>query len=235
MSTLTWYGHSAFKIESNGASVLIDPYFAPKWGTSMEDVGKPDMVLVTHDHGDHVGESVAICRQYGSMLGCIVGTAAKMVENGLPEKQILNGIGFNIGGTVCYKGISATMTQAFHSSDSGAPAGYVIRMPDGLTFYHAGDTGIFSSMAELAKIYKIQAALLPIGGVFTMDALQAAQACALLGCELVAPMHWGTFPMLAQSTEEFKQKLSEIAPACKCLDIRVGQSCDIGALLSARR
>lgn len=227
MSKLTWYGHSAFKIESGGASVLIDPYFAPRWGTSAAQAGKPDMVLVTHDHGDHVGETVAICRQSGAMLGCIVGTAAKMVENGLPESQILNGIGYNIGGTVSFKGIAATMTQAFHSSDSGAPAGYVIHTPDGLALYHAGDTGIFSSMALLGELYKIKIALLPIGGVFTMDALQAARACALLGCEAVAPMHWGTFPVLAQSCEEFKRQLSASAPGCRCLDLEPGKPCDL--------
>lgn len=232
MSILTWYGHSAFKIEAGGASVLIDPYFAPKWGTSAAQAGKPDMVLVTHDHGDHVGETVAICRQSGAMLGCIVGTAAKMVENGLPEKQILNGIGYNIGGTVSYKGIAATMTQAFHSSDSGAPAAYIIHMPDGLVLYHAGDTGIFSSMAELGKIYKIRVAMLPIGGIFTMDALQAANACELLGCELVVPMHWGTFPVLAQSTDEFKKILSDVAPLCRCLDIKPAQSVDLNPVLA---
>ncbi len=233
MSDLIWYGHAAFKIEAEGASVVIDPYCAPKWGISAEEVGKPDMVLLTHDHGDHVGETVNICRQSGAMLGCIVGTAAKMVENGLPQDQILNGIGFNIGGTVSYKGISATMTQAFHSSDSGMPAGYVIRMPDNIMFYHAGDTGIFSSMALLGSIYKIRVALLPIGGVFTMDALQASFACRLLGCEAVVPMHWGTFPVLAQSTEEFKQKLSENAPNCRCIDLKPGKPVDIGKLLSA--
>lgn len=233
MSILSWYGHSAFKIEAKGVSVLVDPYFAPKWGTSAQQAGNPDMVLVTHDHGDHVGETVAICQQSGAKLGCIVGTAAKMVENGLPENQILNGIGYNIGGTVSYKGIAATMTQAFHSSDSGAPAGYIIHMPDDLVLYHAGDTGIFSSMAELGKIYKIRVALLPIGGIFTMDALQAANACKLLGCELVVPMHWGTFPVLAQSTDEFKKILAELAPACHCLDIKAGQSVDLGTVLQS--
>lgn len=231
MSVISWYGHSAFKIESEGSSVLIDPFFAPKWGTKPAEAGKPDMVLLTHDHGDHVGDTVDICKKTGAMLGCIVGTAAVMVERGVPERQILNGIGYNIGGTESYKGISATMTQAFHSSDSGAPAGYIIRMPDGLILYHAGDTGIFSSMAELGAIYGIQVGLLPIGGVFTMDATQAAYACRLLGCKLVIPMHWGTFPVLAQSTEEFKEKLAAIAPECHCLEMKAGQSCDLSQIL----
>lgn len=233
MSVISWYGHSAFKIEASGSSVLIDPFFAPKWGTKASDAGKPDMVLLTHDHGDHVGDTVEICRQSGAMLGCIVGTAAVMIERGVPEGQILNGIGYNIGGSVSYKGITATMTQAFHSSDSGAPAGYVIRMPDGIMIYHAGDTGIFSSMAELGEIYGIQVALLPIGGVFTMDALQAAHACKLLACKIVIPMHWGTFPVLAQSPDEFRKKLAEIAPDCYCMEMKAGESRDLSVALKA--
>lgn len=232
MSDLTWYGHSAFKIEADGASVLIDPYFAPKWGCKAADAGSPDMVLVTHDHSDHVGEAVEICKKSGAMLGCIVGTAAKLVQEGLPEAQVLNGIGYNIGGTMTYKGIAATMTQAFHSSDSGAPTGFVIHMPDHLVLYHAGDTGIFNTMAELGQLYKIHVALLPIGGVFTMDALQAANACKLIGCEMVVPMHWGTFPMLAQSTAEFKRLLAEISPACRCLDIKPNETCNLNKILS---
>ncbi len=224
MSKITWFGHSAFKVESDDASVLIDPFFAPGSGFTWRDAGKPDLVLVTHDHGDHVGDAVAICRETGAMLGCVVGTAAKMANLGVPERQILNGIGFNIGGTMEYKGMAATMTQAFHSSDSGVPTGFIIRMPDGLVLYHAGDTGIFSTLSLLGKLYHIQLALLPIGGVFTMDGLQAANACKLLGCRQVVPMHWGTFPVLAQSPDEFCGQAARIAPGCQCLPMQRGQS-----------
>lgn len=224
MSIVTWYGHSAFKIQSGNCSVIIDPYFAPGSRFTWRDVGVVDMVLITHDHADHVGDAVAICQSCGAKLGAIVGTAQKLVSKGVPESQILNGIGYNIGGTMTYQGISATMTQAFHSSESGAPVGYVIRMPDGPVIYHAGDTGIFYTMATLGKIYDIGLALLPIGGVFTMDALQAAHACRLLGCSSVIPMHWRTFPVLAQSTDEFKKALGKVAPTCQCVNMEPGQS-----------
>lgn len=229
MAKITWFGHAAFKVETSQASVLIDPFFAPGIGLKPEDAGKPDLILISHDHGDHVGSAVEIARRTGAVVGCMVGTAQVLVSKGIPASQIFNGIGFNIGGTLECKGISAVMTQAFHSSDSGFPAGYVITMPDGLVLYHAGDTGIFSSMKLLAKIYGIRLALLPIGGIFTMDANQAAWACKLLGCPQVIPMHWGTMPMLAQNPNEFKQKLGEIAPACECLSIKPGESLEVSA------
>lgn len=227
MSEITWYGHSAFKISAPQAHVLIDPFFTPASGVTVESLGPVDMLLVTHDHGDHVGEAVNICRKTGAMLGAIVGTAGKLAEDGVPEAQILNGIGFNMGGTMEHKGIKATMTQAFHSSDSGAPAGYIIEMPDGLVVYHAGDTCIFSGMELWGQLYHIDVALLPIGGVFTMDARQAALACKLLGCKQVIPMHWGTFPVLAQDTEAFKAELARVAPGCTCIDLLPGQSVQI--------
>ena len=227
MSEITWYGHSAFKISAPQAHVLVDPFFAPASGVTVESLGAVDLVLVTHDHGDHVGEAAPICRATGAMLGAVVGTACKLAQAGVPEAQILNGIGFNMGGTMEHKGIRATMTQAFHSSDSGAPAGYIIEMPDGLVVYHAGDTCIFSGMELWGQLYHIDVALLPIGGVFTMDARQAALACKLLGCKQVIPMHWGTFPVLAQDTEAFKAELARVAPGCTCIDLLPGQSVQI--------
>ena len=85
MSEITWYGHSAFKISAPQAHVLIDPFFTPASGVTVESLGPVDMVLVTHDHGDHVGETVQICRKTGAMLGAIVGTADKLAEAGVPE------------------------------------------------------------------------------------------------------------------------------------------------------
>lgn len=227
MSKITWFGHSAFKIETSGASVIIDPFFAPNSGQVWQNAGHVDLVLITHDHGDHVGSAVEICKATGAILGCMVGTAERLQSLGVPQKQIFNGIGFNIGGTLECKGIKALMVQAFHSSDSGAPAAYIITMPDGTVVYHAGDTGIFGSMSLLAKLYPLNLALLPIGGIFTMDAYQASNACKLLNCPKVIPMHWGTFPVLAQSPKQFKEDLAKVAPQCQFIDISIGGSVEI--------
>lgn len=224
MSKITWFGHSAFKLEAGGASVVIDPFFAPHYSLKWQDAGKPDVVLVTHDHGDHTGDAVTICKETGARLGAIVGTAEVLARQGVPGKQLLNGVGFNIGGTLEERGMRFTMTQAFHSSDSGMPVGYIVTMPDGLTVYHAGDTGIFASMELLGRLYDIDLALLPIGGIFTMDAFQAAQACVLLNCKKVIPMHWGTFPVLAQSPEQFIAELARLKPDCQCHALQPGET-----------
>ena len=228
MSDITWFGHSAFKISAPDAQVIIDPFFAPSAGVSSSAAGDVDIVLVTHDHGDHVGDAVSLCRRTGAQLGAIVGTAGKLAEAGVSQEQILNGIGFNMGGTLTHKGVSMTMTQAYHSSDSGAPAGYIVRMPDGLTVYHAGDTCIFSGMELWGQLYSIDVALLPVGGVFTMDARQAALACKLLRCKAAVPMHWGTFPVLAQSAAGFKAELESLHLPCRCVEMTPGETVSFG-------
>ena len=224
MSDITWYGHSAFKISAPGAQVVIDPFFAPSAGVTADAAGDVDIVLVTHDHADHVGDAVTLCRRTGAVLGAIVGTAGKLAEEGVPTEQIINGIGFNMGGTVSHKGVDITMTQAYHSSDSGSPAGYIVRMPDGLTVYHAGDTCVFSGMELWGQLYDIDVALLPVGGVFTMDARQAALACKLLGCKAAVPMHWGTFPVLAQNAACFAVELERMKLACRCVEMASGET-----------
>ncbi len=226
MSTITWYGHSAFKMETAAVSILVDPFFTDPAMKELAVRSGVDLVLVTHDHGDHVGSCVEICKQTGAELGCIVGTAEKLVSAGVPAKQVVGGVGFNMGGTIECCAAKVTMIPAFHSSDSGMPAGYIITMPDGLTVYHAGDTCLFSAMSLWSKLYPIDVALLPVGGFYTMDAKQAAMACGLLKCSTVIPMHWGTFPALAQSTEEFEQLVAARVPSCHCVTMKPGESLD---------
>lgn len=240
---LIWHGHANFQIVSaqSDCNIFIDPFFAgyspasassatsssnPASSTSDSSStsapaapwlfhGTPSLVLVTHDHADHVGQAVQICTETNAQLGAVVGTASVLASRGISQSQIINGIGFNIGGAIRHRGASITMTQAFHSSDSGIAAGYIIRLASGFTIYHAGDTGIFASMETLGELYNIDLALLPMGDVFTMGAEQAALACRLLHAKAVIPMHWGTFPVLAQSTDAFQNALAVRAPYCR--------------------
>ncbi|MDL2307824.1 metal-dependent hydrolase [Desulfovibrio sp. OttesenSCG-928-C06] len=225
---VTWHGHANFQIESDGLNVLIDPFFTgnSKAGISWEQAPAANLVLVTHLHGDHAGDAVAFCKKHRAMLGTVVGVGERMLEFGLPQELLLNGIGFNIGGTIEFKGASVTMTEAFHTSESGAPVGYIIKMPGGFTVYHAGDTGIFRNMETWGELYDIDLALLPAGGVFTMDARQAAMAAKFLKAGATVPMHWGTFPVLAQDMAEFERYLAEFAPSCRAVLMQPGNSLD---------
>jgi len=211
---LTWNGHSNFTLKTGGQTILIDPFFDgnPSSPLAAKDITQADYVLVTHDHGDHIGQALEICKATGATLLAITDTARKLNGQGLPNAQIVNNIGINIGGTVTLGSVRATMVQAMHSSESGLPVGYILTLNDGYTLYHAGDTGLFAAMKLYGKLFSIDMALLPVGGIFTMDARQAAVACTLLRCSKVLPMHWGTFPALEQSPDAFAQALKKISP-----------------------
>ncbi|CAM2059741.1 conserved hypothetical protein [Desulfovibrionales bacterium] len=223
--TLIWHGHSNFQLVTHNISLCIDPFFDgnPNCLYGVEVIIQPDVVLVTHDHSDHVGQALEICRRYGARLGAITGTVDKLMVQSLPEELAINCLGFNIGGTVVVNGVSITMTQATHSSESGMAVGYILTLEDGYTIYHAGDTGIFAGMELWGRLYSIDLALLPIGGVFTMDARQAAMACQLLKCNSVVPMHWGTFQMLEKNTQSFRCYLREISPFTNLIELAPGK------------
>lgn len=223
---LTWHGHSNFQIQSGGVNIIIDPFFEgnPVCSLGCAEITDPDLILITHDHGDHVGSTVEIAKSTGAHIAAVVGTALTFVEQGVPEEQIVNDIGFNIGGSVQFKGVTITMTQAFHSSDTGVAVGYIITLEDGYTIYHAGDTCVFGDMEIWGRLYAIDLAVLPIGGLFTMDPRQAAYACRLLKCECVTPMHWGTFPVLEKNTGAFNRYLADEAPNTRMLEMTPGET-----------
>jgi len=211
---IIWHGHANFEIITPRLNILIDPWFEgnPAAKITSKDLTKVDLVLVTHDHDDHLGQAVKICQQFKAKLGAIVELACSLKKQGLESEQILNQIGFNVGGKIVWEGVKITMVQAFHSCHLGSPVGFILELENGYTIYHAGDTGIFGSMQTLGELFTIDLALLPVGGVFTMDGQQAAYACSLLKCKQVWPMHWGTFPVLAQNLDEFKFYLNKYAP-----------------------
>ncbi len=224
-----WHGHANFQINSKWGNILIDPWFEenPSCSTEIEACGDIDVVLVTHDHFDHIGDAVAVCEKTGAKLGAVVETALKLKDMGVAEEQIINGIGFNVGGTVEVDNIRITMVEAHHSTASGTPVGYIITFPNNYTIYHAGDTAIFASMQVYGNIYPIDLALLPIGGVFTMDPKQAAHACKLLGCKAVIPMHWGSFPVLEQNTHRFEEEIKSLGIEVKVISLTPGEKSEV--------
>ncbi len=220
MVKIYFEGHSNCRISDN-INIWIDPFFTGNGlsTNNWRELEKPDVVLVTHGHGDHIGDAIEICKETGAMLGCIVELAEYCISQGVPNSQVLNTIGWNIGGTVEYKGNSFTMHTALHSTTHGVPTSFVIETQSGFTCYHAGDTGIFSDMELIGKFHNIDLAMLPIGGVFTMDYKQAALASKMLNAKSVMPMHYKTMPMLENGTENFENELAKVAPQCKFFEL----------------
>jgi L-ascorbate metabolism protein UlaG (beta-lactamase superfamily) len=227
---VTYLGHSAFKVLSTkGVVIYIDPFLSgnPKTPAELKTVEKADLVLVTHGHGDHVGDTLAIAEKTNARIVVI-----PELGRYLTKKGAKNVIGMNKGGTYISHGIAITMVHALHSSSAiegdqiiytGDPAGFIIKFENGFTLYHAGDTGVFSDMKILGEIYKPELSLLPIGSHFTMDPREATYASKLLGSKYVIPMHYGTFPALTGTPEEFVKLMKEV-PQTKVLVLRPGET-----------
>jgi L-ascorbate metabolism protein UlaG (beta-lactamase superfamily) len=159
---------------------------------------------VTHGHGDHLGDAVDIARRTGATVASIVELSDWL------EKLGVKSVGFNMGGTAKIGSTAITMVPAFHSSSIGAPGlefsaamavGMVIN--SGKVVYHAGDTCVFGDMSIIGGLYEPDVAMLPIGGFFTMDPLQAGLAVSLLRPKIAVPMHYGTWPQIDQDPKEF--------------------------------
>lgn len=210
---VTWLGHSAFSIVSpNGRVILIDPWLEnPKAPKGARDVNAVDIILVTHGHGDHLGNTVEIGRRTNARVVAIHEVALFLQSQGLARVE-----GINKSGSVTIDGITITMTQAEHSGGmepggsmqvGGDPAGYVIRFENGFAVYHAGDTGVFGDMRLIRELYAPDLAILPIGGYFTMGPREAALACTLLRPRHIIGMHYGTYPILSGTPEELRKSL----------------------------
>ncbi|NWF54641.1 MAG: metal-dependent hydrolase [Syntrophaceae bacterium] len=226
-TTIKWISHAGFQITSTtGKVIYIDPWFDnPLAAMKLEEVKQAALVLVTHDHFDHMGQAAEIVGQTGGLLVANVETARRLQNEGkVPtDKVCYFGYGMNIGGNLVYEGISVTMTQAFHSTATGAPCGYIIKLEDGTTLYHAGDTGIFDSMKTFGELYSIDVAMLPVGSVFTMDPFQAARAAKMISPKKVIPMHYKTFPILVQDPKDFVTLAKKEAPGVEVVVMNPGQ------------
>lgn len=212
---LIWLGHSAFRIETGGAIILIDPFLRsnPKFKLDFDKVtaGTTHIVL-SHGHDDHIGDTVAIAKANGAQLlsnfeVCMY-LAGQGVENVSPG---------NTGGTIHCGAFTVSFTPALHSSATiidgrpvylGNPMGLVIRPKDGPSLYHMGDTDIFSDMALVNELHHPKIGLVPVGDRFTMGGQTAAEAVKrYFNFEAVVPCHYGTFDSLAQDPSEFVDAL----------------------------
>lgn len=216
---ITFLGHAAFKIESDGTTVFIDPWLnGPTSSIKTEDVDKADMCLVTHDHGDHgYAEALEICKKTGAFFVGINELGLKAQSEGVENVHTLN-----IGGSVVIDNITVTLVQAFHSTTIGAPTGFIVEFPSG-TVYHAGDTGLFYDMKLFGELYDIDIALLPIGSYYVMSIKQAVKATELINPKYVIPMHYDTFPVISANPEEFKKQVEMKFPKTKVEIIRPGE------------
>jgi L-ascorbate metabolism protein UlaG (beta-lactamase superfamily) len=218
-TTVTWYGHACIEIRTvGGRTILIDPWFAnPMSPRRAVEVERCDLLLVTHGHGDHLGDAVAIAARLQPAWPCIHEMSlwlARRLPGGADQLM-----GMNKGGTVAAAGQLVTMTSASHSAgdwDGGAettlylgePVGFVVELDDGYRIYHAGDTAVFGDMALIRELHRPDLAILPIGGHYTMDPLAAALAVQLLGVRDVLPIHYGTFPALAGTPDQLRAALA---------------------------
>jgi len=220
VAKIRWLGHSGFEIELINKIVLVDPWLDgnPLAPIRAADIKKADIVCVTHDHSDHLGDAIQICKQTGATFVGIYELSVYAQEEGVKET-----VRINIGGTVDVKGIRISMVQAFHSSTRGAPTGFIIKA-EGKTIYHAGDTSLFGDMRIIGEIHRPDIALIPIGDYYTMGPREAAEAVKLIKPSIVIPMHYQTFPVLTPSAEGFVKIVKEKTPEVKAIVLKPGEA-----------
>ncbi len=196
---ILWIGHSALFLDGS-RKVYIDPFLSgnPSAVKSLADIKECDVVIATHDHSDHLGDSFEICKKTGATFVSLFEIAEEAGKKGINAEMM------NVGGTIDCKGVKVSMVPALHSATLGGTAVGVVVELDGVVVYHAGDTGLTMDMALIGEMYKPDIAFLPIDGRFTMTPRLAAKAVELLKVPKVVPFHFNTFPAIESSPEEFK-------------------------------
>jgi L-ascorbate metabolism protein UlaG (beta-lactamase superfamily) len=206
---VSYHGHSIVKIKTGKSEILIDPFINGNGLTDLKVADEnPDVILLTHAHNDHVGDTVELAKKNNAQVVATVELANYLATQGV------NAMGMNLGGSHEFEFGTVKFTKAFHSSSYTTEDGEVIYggMPAGILFgaegkmiYHAGDTGLFGDMELLGKLNSIDLAFLPIGDHFTMGPEDAAYAVKLINPKVVVPIHYNTFPPIKQDPEKFKE------------------------------
>jgi L-ascorbate metabolism protein UlaG (beta-lactamase superfamily) len=225
-TTLTWLGHSTFRLDTAGGKrVYVDPFLNgnPKCPENEVTPERVDIIAITHAHGDHLGDTIDLAKKHNATVVATVELADWLAMKHDLQDNVRDP---NKGGTVDVDGVKFTLTHAFHSSSNdnleymGEPCGIIVTSEDGKKAYFAGDTCVFGDMQLIKRLYAPDVAVLPIGGHYTMDPREAALAVELLGVDRVVPCHYGTFPVLKGTPAELK----ELAPNVTVEDIEPGGS-----------
>ncbi len=215
--TLTWLGHAAFRIDSPGGKrIYVDPFLTgnPSCPEAEQQPERVDLILLTHGHDDHVGDTLALAQRFSCPVIAQVELRGWLATKGLPEDMTQ---AINKGGTVRTEGIGVTLTHGNHSSSTfengtfqylGESCGLVVELESGFKLYFAGDTNVFGDMALIARLYEPDVVVLPIGDHVTMGPREAALALELLGAKRCGPSHYATFPLLTGTPDA----LRELAP-----------------------
>lgn len=207
---ITWFGHSAFRLETGGSVIMIDPFLSgnPVYdGTVAEAAAGATHVALTHGHDDHIGDTADICKDTGSTL---IAVFEICVHVGAATYEPAN-----TGGTIFQDDFDITFVRADHSSSSGGvylgnPCGLIITPKNGPTVYHMGDTDIFGDMGLINEMYKPDIGIVPMGDRFTMGAKSAALAChRFFDFKTILPCHYGTFPLLDSTADKFVSELGD--------------------------
>jgi L-ascorbate metabolism protein UlaG (beta-lactamase superfamily) len=215
-------GHSCFELSDGDTTLLIDPFLTgnPKAAISADDAAATT-ILLTHGHGDHIGDTVAIAKRTGADVVAIVEIANELGEEGVNVHDP------NLGGTVKFDWGWVKLVPAWHTSTTpkgtdNTPAGLVIGFEDTIV-YHLGDTCVFSDLQLVGKRTPIDIALMCIGGHYTMDRTDAVDAASLVGAKTVIPCHYNTFPPIETDAQAFKSDV-ESATSSNVVVLEPGQS-----------